>query len=204
MTIDQKTGITPLLDGGVKTSEISRFEGRYYQELEKGVTKRSGKKHEEPAAAKQDHAAMAATCASEASAGVRHSSDTDAAATAAASRNPAATADARKEAAAGTKEKNHKEDGEIMALIRERKTTCKDDKERIREVINRIKKCIRDKKKKIRKTTKSPKNLEEMKGTKNITNIKSAKRRIIIPTIKNKMRGNVLNCTGSHVHRDSQ
>ena len=173
MKIDKKQAFTPLLDEGVKIADISRFEGRY-QELEKGVTGRSGKEHEETAAAKQDHAAMAATCASEASAGVRHSSDTDAAA--AASRNPAATADVRKEAAAGTKEKNDKEDEEIMALIRERKTTIKDDKERIREVSKKITKCIRDKKK-IRKTTKNPnKNLEEMKGTRNIANIKSAKR----------------------------
>ena len=37
MKIDRKTGITPLLEDGVKTAEISRFEG-CYQELVKGVT----------------------------------------------------------------------------------------------------------------------------------------------------------------------
>ena len=43
----QKTGSTPLLDEGVKTADISRFEGRY-QELEKGVTERSGKNMKRP------------------------------------------------------------------------------------------------------------------------------------------------------------
>ena len=68
-----------------------------------------------------------------------------------------------------------------MALIRKRETTKKDDKERIREVSKRKKKSIRDKKSERQRNIQNI--IEEMKGTKNIANIKSAKRRILIPKI---------------------
>ena len=77
-----------------------------------------------------------------------------------------------------------------MALIQESRTTKEDDKERIREVSKKIKKCIRDKKRSERQQ-KIQKLLEEMRGTKNIANIKSAKRRILIPKIKT-MKGEAI------------
>ena len=52
------------------------------------------------------------------------------------------------------------------------------------------KKCIRDKKRTKRKE-KIQKILEELKGTKNIPNIKSMKKRILIPKIKN-MKGETI------------
>ena len=164
--------------------EISRFEERY-QELEKGVmerkapaeaeqkseekmtaTHRSETKHEEAAAANHWHAATAAACTfvkkSEASAGVRRSSDANAAA---ASKDQAATAAAHTEAAAGTEDRKEEEDEELLALIRERKTIKKEDKERIREVSKKIKKCIRDTKRSER-LGKSQEILKSSKGQK--------------------------------------
>ena len=63
--------------------------------------------------------------------------------------------------------------------------TEKDDKERIRGISKKIKKCIREEKRTMRQE-RIQQILEELKGTKNISNIKSAKRRILIPKIKNK------------------
>ena len=123
---------------------------------------------------------------SEASAGVRRSSDANAAA---ASKDQAATAAAHTEAPAGTEDRKEEEDEELLALIRERKAIKKEDKERIREVSKKIKKCIRDKKRSER-LGKSKKILKSSKGQKN-ANIKSAKRRILIPKIKN-MTGEVI------------
>ena len=81
-------------------------------------------------------------------------------------------------------------DKEILAFIQERKTTAKHEKERIREISKKIKKCIREKKE--NKTRKIQKILEELKGTRNITSIKSVKRRILIPRVKNK-KGETIN-----------
>ena len=69
-------------------------------------------------------------------------------------------------------------------------TIKKDEKERIREVSKKIKKCIREKKRNARED-KIQKMLEEVKGTKNISNVKSAKKRIFIPKVKNK-KGEVI------------
>ena len=76
-------------------------------------------------------------------------------------------------------------DKEIMALIQERKTTAKHEKERIREISQKIKKCIRDNKRRTRQG-KIQKILEELNGTRNISSIKSVKKRILIPKVKNK------------------
>ena len=80
-----------------------------------------------------------------------------------------------------TKEK----DNEILALIQERKTTAKHEKERIREISKKIKNCIRDNKRRTRQE-KIQKILENLKGTKNISSIKSVKKRVLIPKVKNK------------------
>ena len=69
-------------------------------------------------------------------------------------------------------------DEEILVLIQERKTTAKHEKERIREISKKIKKCIRENKKED-KTRKIQKILEELKGTRNISSINSVKKRIL-------------------------
>ena len=76
-------------------------------------------------------------------------------------------------------------DKEILAHIRERKTTAKHEKERIREISKKIKNCIRYNKRRIR-YEKNQKMLEQVKGTRNISSIKSVKKRILIPKVKNK------------------
>ena len=89
--------------------------------------------------------------------------------------------------------RNKRQRQEIVALIQERKMTEKHEKkERIREISKKIKKkCIREKERTTRQE-KIQKILEEPKGTKNISNIKSAKKRIFIPKIKNK-KGETIN-----------
>ena len=83
------------------------------------------------------------------------------------------------------------EDKEILAFIQERKTTAKHEKERNREISKKIKKCIREKKGKKRQG-KIRKILENFKGTRNILNIKSMKKRVLIPKVKNK-KGETIN-----------
>ena len=80
-----------------------------------------------------------------------------------------------------------KNDEEILALIRERRGTNKEHRKHIREVSKKIKKCIRDR----RKAETHKKLLEDLKGTKNIPNIKSAKKRTLIPKINN-MKGEII------------
>ena len=105
-----------------------------------------------------------------------------------------AEAKQKTEAAAATGTSEAKEakdkDEEILALIQERRTIKKDERERIREVSKKIKKCIREKKEDC-KARKIQKILEELKGTKNISNVKSAKKRILIPKVKN-MKGETI------------
>ena len=76
-------------------------------------------------------------------------------------------------------------DEKILALIQERKSTAKNEKEKIREICKEIKRCIRDNKRSKRQE-KFEKILEEVKGTRNISSIKSVKKRILIPKVKNK------------------
>ena len=116
-------------------------------------------------------------------------------ATADASAAPAAAAaadsiDQRRAAAAdGTAaseaEGRNEKDERIRALVQERKSIEKDKKDRIREISKEIKKCIRDKKR-CKRQEKIQKKSGKVKGTKNITNIKSVKNRIFIPKVKNK------------------
>ena len=74
-----------------------------------------------------------------------------------------AEAKQKTEAAAATGTSEAKEakdkDEEILALIQERKTIMKDERERIREVSKKIKKCIREKKEDC-KARKNPKDVE--------------------------------------------
>ena len=87
--------------------------------------------------------------------------------------------------ATSSKREARDKDEEILVLIHERRTTKKDEKERFREVSKKIKKCIREKKEDD-KTRTIQKILEELEGTKNISNVKSAKKRILIPKVKNR------------------
>ena len=82
-------------------------------------------------------------------------------------------------------EDTNDEDRKIRALIQKRKNTAKNEKEKIREISKEIKKRIRDNKRRKRQE-KIQKILEQVKGTRNIHSIKSVKKRILIPKIKNK------------------
>ena len=76
-------------------------------------------------------------------------------------------------------------DEKILALIQERKSTAKTEKEKISDISKKIKKCIRDNQRTKRQEN-THKILEEVKGTRNISSVKSVKKRILIPKIKNK------------------
>ena len=79
----------------------------------------------------------------------------------------------------------NEKDERIRALIQERKTTAKHEKDRIREISKEIKKCIRENKRRKRQE-RIQKILEKVKGTKNTPSIKSVKKRILITKVKNK------------------
>ena len=68
---------------------------------------------------------------------------------------------------------------------KKRRNTAKNEKGELREINKEIKRRIRDNKRKKRQE-KIQKILEQVKGTRNIPNIKSVKKRILIPKIKNK------------------
>ena len=76
-------------------------------------------------------------------------------------------------------------DEKNRALIQERKTMAKHEKERIREISKEIKKYIREKKR-TKRQEKIQNILEKVKGTRNVPSIKSVKKRILIPKVKNK------------------
>ena len=76
-------------------------------------------------------------------------------------------------------------DEKILALIQERKSTAKNEKEKIKEISKEIKRCIRDNKRSKRRE-KCEKILEEVKGTRNISSVTSVKKRILITKVKNK------------------
>ena len=78
-----------------------------------------------------------------------------------------------------------KKDEKIRALIQERETTAKHEKERIREISKEIKKYIRAHKR-TKRQERIQKILEKVQGTRNIPNIKSVKRRILMPKVRNK------------------
>ena len=81
--------------------------------------------------------------------------------------------------------KEMEKDERVRALVQERKTTEKHNKDRIREISKEIKKCIRDNKR-TKRQEKRQKKSGKVKDTKNISSIKSVKKRILIPKVKNK------------------
>ena len=79
----------------------------------------------------------------------------------------------------------NEKDERIRALIQKRKNTAKHEKEQIREISKEIKKNIRENER-MKRQERTQKILEKVIGTKNIPSIKSVKRRILIPKIRNK------------------
>ena len=75
-------------------------------------------------------------------------------------------------------------DDEIVRLIEERRKLPKEEKHRLKELSKKIKKCIREKKR-MKRQHDIERILEEFKGIRNITRVKSAKKRIFITRIRN-------------------
>ena len=150
------------------------FEARYkdleheVKRAERAGAEKTGKRKQKAAAAK----AAAATAAPATDA------QKEAAATDEAKEAKKDTEEAVAAATSGKKEAKHK-DEEILALIHERRTIEKYEKEGIREVSKKIKTCIREKK----RTARQEKKIK--RSWKNISNVKSARKRILIPKNKN-------------------
>ena len=79
------------------------------------------------------------------------------------------------------------EDVETRRLIEERRNTTRGEKQHLKEVSKQIRKCNRDKKRS-RSQEKIQRILEECRGTKNISGIKSVRKRVLIPTVKKRQR----------------
>ena len=71
----------------------------------------------------------------------------------------------------------------MQALIKERKTIDRKNKERLKEVSKKINQSIRDRKR-TKRQEKIQKLLEEFKRIKTISNIKSARKKTLIPKIR--------------------
>ena len=84
--------------------------------------------------------------------------------------------------AAREDQETNEQDERIRDLIQSRKTTAKHEKDQIREQRNQKE----NQRKQEEETGKIQKILEKVKGTKNIPSIKSVKRRILIPKVRNK------------------
>ena len=76
------------------------------------------------------------------------------------------------------------EDAEILRLIEERRSTPKEEKQRLKDLSKCIKKCIREKKR-MKRQQDIQRILEDFKGVPNIPGIKSAKKKVLITKIKN-------------------
>ena len=87
-------------------------------------------------------------------------------------------------AAAKVSEDLSTKDAEVLRLIDERRSTPKEEKQRLTEVSKCIKTCIRDKKR-MKRQMDIQRILEDFKGIRNFPGIKSAKNRILITKIKN-------------------
>ena len=87
-------------------------------------------------------------------------------------------------AAARETEVISRKDAEIRRLIELRRSTPKEEKQRMKELSKSIKKCIRDKKR-VKRQQVIQKILEDFKGVSNIPGIKSAKKKVLITKIKN-------------------
>ena len=86
--------------------------------------------------------------------------------------------------AAKETEEISKKDVEIRRLIEERRSTPKEEKQRLKEVSKCINKCIRDTTR-LKRQQDSQKILEDFKGVRNIPGIKSAKKKVLITERKN-------------------
>ena len=95
-------------------------------------------------------------------------------------------------AAAKETEEVSKEDVEIRKLIEERRNTPKEEKERLKEVS----KCIKMYQRQMKRQQDIQRILEDLKGVKNITGIKSAKKRVLITKIKNEQGEIITSRTG--------
>ena len=93
-------------------------------------------------------------------------------------------------AAARENDEISRKDAEIRRLIELRRSTPKEEKQRVKELSKSIKKCIRDKKR-VKKQQEIQKILEDFKGVSNIPGIKSAKKKVLITKIKNE-RGEII------------
>ena len=82
-------------------------------------------------------------------------------------------------------QETNEKDEKFRALVQEKKTIAKHEKDRIREISKKIKKCIRDNKR-MKRQEQIQKILEKVKGTRNIPSVKSVKKRILIAKVRSK------------------
>ena len=87
-------------------------------------------------------------------------------------------------AAAKESEECLDKDAEILRLIEERRSTPKEEKQRLKDLSKSLKKCIREKKR-MKRQQDTQRILEEFKGVRNIPGIKAAKKRVLITKINN-------------------
>ena len=88
-------------------------------------------------------------------------------------------------AAAKETEEISRKGAEIRRLIEERRSTPKEEKQRLKELSKSIKKKYQ-RQEKSEKTTRNPKNiLEDFEGVRNIPGIKAAKKKVLITKIQN-------------------
>ena len=81
-------------------------------------------------------------------------------------------------------EKTNEGDDEIRRLIEERRNTVEGDKHHLKELSKKIKKCIRDRKR-TKRQEKTQRILQEFRGIKSISCIKSGRNGTLIPKEKN-------------------
>ena len=98
-------------------------------------------------------------------------------------------------AAAKETEEISKKDVEIRRLIEERRSTPKEEKQRLKEVSKCTRKCIRDKKR-LKRQQDIQRILEDFKGVRNIPGIKSAKKKVLITKVKNELGENITSRKG--------
>ena len=93
-------------------------------------------------------------------------------------------------AAAKETEEISRKDAEIRRLIEERRSTPKEEKQRLKELRKCIKKCTRDKKR-VKRQQLIQRILEDFKGVSNIPGIKYAKKKVLITKIEDE-RGEII------------
>ena len=92
--------------------------------------------------------------------------------------------------------KTQSSDDEIKRLIKERRTIAREDKQQLKEVSKRIKECIRNKTK-AKRIEAMKQILEKFSGIKNISQIKSARKKTLILKTKNEKGETVTSRKGS-------